>query len=160
MPKLRPTAGSPGMLILICGLPGAGKTTLARRLEVERPAVRFTEDEWVARLFGPDAAHDGPLRDRIHEVQWGHAVRVAQLGVDVVLDWGFWARGQRDDYRGRAAALGLTTELHYLDVSRDDLWRRIALRNRGLPPDSFHVHEHELDEWVTWFEPPTADELS
>ncbi len=33
-------------LLLTCGLPGAGKTTLATRLAAERRAVRLTKDEW------------------------------------------------------------------------------------------------------------------
>jgi predicted kinase len=38
-------------LVLIVGLPGAGKTTLARRLEVERAALRFTPDEWMKAML-------------------------------------------------------------------------------------------------------------
>ena len=39
-------------LLLTCGLPGSGKTTLARRLAGERDAQRFTKDEWVRDLGG------------------------------------------------------------------------------------------------------------
>jgi len=34
-------------LLLTCGLPGAGKTSLALRLAAERKAVRLTKDEWL-----------------------------------------------------------------------------------------------------------------
>ncbi|NJC23977.1 putative kinase [Arthrobacter pigmenti] len=36
---------------LLCGLNGAGKTTYARQLEHELPAVRFSLDEWMLHLF-------------------------------------------------------------------------------------------------------------
>src|SRR4249919_4175245 len=41
---------SEARLILTCGLPGAGKTTLARQLAAERGAVRLTKDEWLTAL--------------------------------------------------------------------------------------------------------------
>ncbi|MGZ4496719.1 MAG: AAA family ATPase, partial [Nocardioides sp.] len=44
----------PPTLHLPVGLPGSGKTTLARRLESERHALRLTKDEWVKALFGDD----------------------------------------------------------------------------------------------------------
>ena len=37
-------------LILTCGLPGAGKTTLAKKLAADRCAVRLTDDDWLWAL--------------------------------------------------------------------------------------------------------------
>ena len=37
---------------LLAGLNGSGRTLLARALERRRPAVRFTLDEWMLRLYG------------------------------------------------------------------------------------------------------------
>jgi len=42
-------------LFLTVGLPATGKTTAARRLEVEHQALRLTKDEWMIRR--PDSAH-------------------------------------------------------------------------------------------------------
>jgi len=50
--------------------------------------------------------------------------------------------------------------LRYLDVPRDELWERLSRRNANLPPGTFAVREDQLDLWWSWFEPPTADELS
>ena len=46
-------------LFLTCGLPGSGKTTLAKRIEQERPALRLTADEWLFALFGPEPGITG-----------------------------------------------------------------------------------------------------
>ena len=40
---------------LICGPPGAGKTTYAMNLARREGALRFTVDEGMARFFWPDA---------------------------------------------------------------------------------------------------------
>jgi predicted kinase len=73
------------------GLPGSGKTTLARRLAETHQAVRLTPDEWHIRLFGQDAEH--PEHDRRHDMvealMWDVAQAVLARGVDVILDFGF-----------------------------------------------------------------------
>jgi predicted kinase len=144
-------------LFLICGLPGSGKTTLAKRLESERSALRLTPDEWMARIVGD--GHDRARRAAIEAVQWEIAQRVLSLGVDVILESGFWSRREREEARSTATALGADTKLIFLDSTRDELARRLAQRNKALPPETFHVDEAQLDEWMHWFEPPTADEL-
>ncbi|MGP0076420.1 MAG: AAA family ATPase [Bryobacteraceae bacterium] len=146
------------VLHLICGLPGSGKTTLAKQLERELPALRLTPDEWMARMVGD--GYDEAKRAAVESVQWDIAARVLSLGVDVILENGFWSRSERNDFRARATALGARTQVHFLDVPRDELLRRLALRNAALPADAFHVTGEQLDLWSSQFEPPAPDELS
>ena len=149
-------------LFLICGLPGAGKTTLAKRLERSRPALRLSPDEWIAPLLRDacDTAELDRLRSPVESVQWEVAARVLALGVDVVLDWGFWSREERDRYRAWAEDLGARVEVRFLHAPRDVLWARLSERNAHLPPGTFAVSEDQLDLWWGWFEPPSADELT
>ena len=91
-------------LHLMVGLPCSGKTTLARQLEHERSALRLTPDEWQVALFGQD--EEEPEHDARHSLieamLWKIASRALQLGTNVILDFGFWAREEREDYRLRA----------------------------------------------------------
>lgn len=148
-------------LTLICGLPGAGKTTLAQRLEQERPALRLSPDEWIAQII-KDASNKEELdrlRSPVETVQWEVAQRVLALGTDVILEWGFWSREEREYYRAQAEALGARVETIFLEVGREELWDRLGKRNAALPPGTFAITEEELDRWWSWFEPPTPDEL-
>src|SRR5438876_996832 len=128
-------------LFLICGLPGAGKTTLARQLELSQPALRLSPDEWIAPLLADaaDTAELDRLRSPVESLQWEVAKRVLALGIDVVLEWGFWSREERAWYRSQAEVLGARVELRYLEVGRDELWARLSRRNANLPSGTFVV---------------------
>ena len=144
-------------LHLLVGLPGAGKTTLARELEVRYSALRLTPDEWMSPLFGA-GENDGKRAVLEHDLLWSVARRVLTLGVDGVLDFGLWARQERDMYRARGKELGVAVLLYVLDPPIDELWARLDARNASLPPGTFPVTREELELWNTWFERPTPDE--
>jgi len=144
-------------LHLICGMPGSGKSTLAARLEREHRALRLTPDDWIMQLYGGDG-RDPETRLRIEALQADVAMRALMLGLDVVLDNGFWHRSERDDYRARAAASGAGTKLYYLDIDKDEVKRRLALRNRDLPPNTFRVTAKDIDAWWGSLERPEPDE--
>jgi hypothetical protein len=94
-------------LHLMVGLPCSGKTTLAKQIEQERNALRLTPDEWISRLFGAISGDSlDAVRDPAEAVLWDLAARVLVLGVDVILDFGFWTRGEREEFHARAARLG------------------------------------------------------
>ena len=118
-------------LHLMVGLPCSGKTTLAQKLEREQSALRLTLDEWHICLFGQDA--EEPEHDARHvlieALLWNMASRTLELGTNVILDFGFWAREEREDYRSRAKQLGASSEVHFLNVSADELMHRLAVRN-------------------------------
>ena len=143
--------------MLTCGLPAAGKTTLARELAAERSAVRLTKDEWQRALGS--SPWDRDVGERIEQELWRLAQELLRLGVSVVLDFGLWARVERDELRTAARDLGVGVELHYLDVSLDELWRRIDARNAAPPWDSEPITRAHLDDWHAAFQAPDAAEL-
>ena len=148
-------------LHLMVGLPCSGKTMLAQKLESEQSALRLTTDEWPVRLFGQDAKepeHD-TRHNLIEAMLWNIASRALELGTNVILDFGFWAREEREDYRLRAKRLGASSEVHFLDVPEDELLRRLAVRNSQPSQASFHIPEEMMKPWIAFFQRPTSDEL-
>ncbi len=140
---------------------GAGKTTRAKQIEAETSAVRFSPDEWIGRLLADpgDRKENERLRDIVEAIQWELAQRLLSAGLSVILENGFWGKGERESYRDTARRLGTKVQLHFLDVPDDELWRRIDQRNKNLPEGSFTVTKDELREWLTWFQKPDAQEL-
>jgi predicted kinase len=148
-------------LHLMVGLPCSGKSTRAKQLEAELGALRLTPDEWHIELFGDDVAD--PDHDRRHNaveaLMWRVASTALTKGLDVILDFGFWARAEREDFAARAAALGAGTKIHFMDVPRDELLARLARRNAEAPEHAFIIPTDDLLGWLARFEPPMADEL-
>jgi len=153
----RLAAVSATRLILTCGLPGAGKTTLATRLAAERGAVRLTKDEWLWAIGS--SPWDEPAREKVEQELWRLAQEILRLGVSVVLDFGLWARSERDELRAAARDLGVGVELHFLDAPVDERWRRIEARNSKPPWDRHPIGRADLDRWTGQFQAPDAAEL-
>ncbi|WP_217424739.1 AAA family ATPase [Halobacillus sp. Marseille-Q1614] len=154
-------------LHLMVGLPCSGKTTLARELEKKYSALRLTPDEWHTRLghdFGcnmtdSDEAVHSARHEAVESLMWDVADRVLVLGVDVILDFGFWAKSERDEFRSRAKELGADFKIHFNDLSEEELLERLRIRNAKKPDSTIVIPEAKLKEWIQIFEPPSPEEL-
>src|SRR5246127_5213281 len=143
-----------GRLIIVCGLPGAGKTTLAKSLESRLRAVRLSPDEWMDNL--DINLWDEPRRTKIEELQWTLAQQLLKLGIKVIIEWGTWGRSERDTLRLGARALGAAVELHYLTAPLEILFERIQHRGAETPAIKFE----DLVQWAEQFQEPTPEEMA
>ncbi|HCB04877.1 MAG TPA: hypothetical protein DEQ43_11640 [Nocardioides bacterium] len=144
-------------LFLTIGLPGTGKTTAARRIEVERGALRLTKDEWVRALYGdqnPPAAQ-AVIEGRLVEI----GLRALELGTDVVIDFGLWGRDERSALRRAAADRGAGVELHYFDLDPAEQRRRLERRQADAPHTTWPMSADELAAWAARIEIPTPGDL-
>ena len=156
--------GRPVIIYLIVGLPGAGKTTRAKELEVSESALRLTPDEWQMAIFAADDPDRWRSQERVdHRIQIEGklieiGLRAAQLGVDVVFDFGLWSQDERSALRWIAGTLGLRAQVVYLPIDYPEQRRRISSRYQTLP-GQFLMSDAELRQWHLRFEAPDQEEL-
>jgi predicted kinase len=141
-------------LIIVCGLPGSGKTTLAKVLEERLRAVRFSPDEWMDALSLN--LYDEQRRGKIEALQWKFGQQLLALGLTVIIEWGTWGRSERDALRLGARALGAAVELHYLSAPEDVLWERIQRRGQEKPG----MEREAVSQWFEMFQAPTPEEMA
>lgn len=141
-------------LIIVCGLPGAGKTTLARNLEIRLPAVRLNPDEWMAELS--ISVWQAEVREKVEGLQWSLAQRLLETGNIVIIEWGTWSRSERHALWAGARALGAAVELHTVHAPLDVLLERIDHRGAEDPP----ITREQMTQWHHQFEVPNDEELA
>ncbi|SNS63136.1 Predicted kinase [Asanoa hainanensis] len=145
-------------LVLTVGLPGTGKTTLAKRLAAQRRMVRFTPDEWMAPLFQDSEA--GGRRDILEGRMIWTAHEVLRSGASVVLDFGCWSPEERYAIRAIASLAGASFELSYLEIPEAERRSRASRRWDERPESTFAMTDADHDRFLELFQAPTADELS
>jgi predicted kinase len=144
-------------LFLTVGLPGTGKTTAARRLEVDHHALRLTKDEWMKALYGeqnPPSASD-VIEGRLIEI----GLRALELGGNVVIDFGLWSRDERSALRQAAADRGADVEMHYLRVAPTEQRRRLDQRLTDEPQTTWPISDDELAGWAGIMQIPSPREV-
>jgi len=151
---LKARSGTGARLIIVCGLPGSGKTTHAKSLERRLGAIRFSADEWMGALSLD--LYDEGKRAKIEALQWKLSERLLAFGLTVIIEWGTWGRSERDTLRLGARAAGAAVELHYLSAPADVLFDRVQRRGMESPP----IERGQLLQWVEKFQVPTPEEMA
>ena len=135
------------ILHLIHGFVGAGKTTFARRLELDTSAIRFTHDEWMVKLYGHNPPEDrfAEYHARISSLIWELTIKLLHLGRNVILDFGFWSRADRDEARFKASQAKAEVKLYFVTCAEKAMRDRVAIRNKNLLNDSLQIDEHAFN---------------
>jgi predicted kinase/GNAT superfamily N-acetyltransferase len=144
----------PGKLVIVCGLPGSGKTTYAQHLITRDGGLRFCPDDWILAL-GLDI-WDEDRRSKIEALQWHQAQKLLAQGQTALIEWGTWGRSEREALRLGGREIGALVELHYLSAPLDVLYERIRARGMEDPP----VTRADLARWESIFQVPTEEEFA
>jgi predicted kinase len=150
-----------GLVVMMCGLPGSGKSTYARALE-RRGYTRLSVDEVVWARIGHDPAELDPaayeqLKSRAEQELWDELIRLLEARLPVVIDYSFWSRATRDRYKAAIESHGCRWELVRLRADPETLRRRLAIRNRQSGANSVTVSDELLKRYLDGFEEPIGE---
>lgn len=147
-------------LHLIHGFVSAGKTTFSRTLEVEILAIRFTLDEWIVKLYGHNRPADKFVEysDRVRSLIWQLTEQFLNLDRDVILDFGFWSRADRDEARKFAYSVDAEVKLYSICCSDELMKQRTRSRNINLPNDSLWIDDNAFELFKQSYEVLEEDE--
>jgi len=161
------------MIHLVCGPIGAGKTTYAHEIAAKYNAVRFSEDEWLSKLFVPDAP-EGLLSEpmqvvgawanekyqRCREQIWLISQQLLNQNVNIVLDGAAANKEQRDAIRKKAVDHNVDFQLHYVTSDPKTREKRVFERNKEQGDTySLEVTPDMFAHTESYFEPPQGEEL-
>jgi predicted kinase len=151
-----------GVVCMMCGVAGSGKTTWAKQLEA-RGLTRLSIDEAIWQQFGQYGRDYDPVQYDEHQA----AVRVqldAELdellcaGAPCVLDYSFWQRTERESYKSKIISYNRPWKLLVLRVPPAVLRQRLRGRNERRDANAaFPIHEDQLDSYLRGFEWPSGE---
>ena len=129
----------PPAMVLLCGLPGSGKSRLARALAPPLRARLLRRDLLRKRLAGLEPGrrwsggyHDGPYRPEMTRATYrtllDRAVAALGAGESVVLDATFGSRSWRERFLKTARARGWPVVGIFLDPDEGEIMRRMERR--------------------------------
>lgn len=146
-------------LILLCGKPGCGKSTLANYLESEFRIIHFSADDYMLQLF--DEMEDRIMFDaclsKCKEIIYQTSEKLLSKNVDVVLDFGFWRKKERFDVLKRFQNQ-CDINFVYIKLSEEEIFKRVSHRNANLKNTEYFMDENTFKFLSSQFEEPDDSE--
>ncbi|WP_342435987.1 ATP-binding protein [Paenibacillus sp. FSL L8-0436] len=150
------------VVVMMCGVAGSGKTTFAQKLE-KKGFVRLSIDEdiWASHgRYGVDYPEENyeHYKEQSEMKLRGELVRLIQAKQHVVIDFSFWQRQRRNDYKQLIEQHGGVWELIHLKVEPEELRQRLLIRSERFDANAaFPITEDTLTRFLNGFETPSGE---
>ncbi|MBQ8613199.1 MAG: ATP-binding protein [Ruminiclostridium sp.] len=150
-------------VIMTCGRICSGKSTYTEQLRIKNKAVVLSVDEITLALFEHDVGekHDEYV-EKAERYLFDKSVEIIETGIDVILDWGFWTKAERDFAREFYRSKNIENEFHYINISNEEWKKRIEKRNSLISQgkiSAYYVDEGLMKKVDGIFEAPSDDEV-
>ncbi|MFI8684759.1 AAA family ATPase [Rossellomorea sp. NPDC077527] len=149
------------LVVMMCGIAGSGKTTFSKILEQEG-FIRLSVDEEIWATHGrwgidfPMEKFDEYRKSAENRLR-NRLVKLIHDKQQVVIDFSFWDRVRRNQYKKLIEDSGGKWKLIYLKVHPKDLRERLKLRNQRFDANSFPISEERLASYLNGFEVPSGE---
>lgn len=117
--------------------------------------LSFDAHLWERGIRSGDVPDD--VREEIRGLLRAHLLQLVAERRDVVLDFSFWSRAMRAEWRDLLASTGVVPETTYLATDRESVLDRIRERSGGHA-DDFPVDLETAAAYVDRFEVPRPEE--
>lgn len=148
---------------ILCGKICSGKTNYSQKIRKEHQAVILSVDDITLALLGQNG---GDLLDvyveKLEQYFFQKSVEIVETGINVVLDWGFWTKTERDFAKEFYGSRGIEYEFHYISISDEEWYRRLEKRNKSIlekKSDAYYVDEGLAEKFKAIFETPGKNEV-
>lgn len=151
-------------IFLICGKICSGKTYYAKELKEKYNAVILSTDETTFDLTGNEQGDSyDSFAKKVNLYLMKKAAEIVKAGANVILDWGFWTRADRENISDYLKENDAGFEWHYMDISDEQWNRNIQSRNKkimeGKDGSDFYVDEGLKEKVLSMFEIPSREEI-
>ncbi|AZB41321.1 ATP-binding protein [Bacillus sp. FJAT-42376] len=148
--------------VMMCGVAGSGKTTFAQQLEING-FIRLSIDEeiWASKgRYGIDFRPEEyeQLKEEAEEKLRKQMVKLLANQQSVVIDFSFWQRARREQYKKLIKEAGGEWKLVYLKVEPKELRSRLGIRNKRFDANAqFPITDEILRSFLDGFEVPAGE---
>jgi predicted kinase len=152
-------------LVMVCGLVGVGKTTIARQIARELRARYLSTDRVGYRLFGARRSYDDEYYRRVYEHMIVRAHRALSQGRHVVLDGTFLRREARQRFFSEFCEKA-SPWIVYVTCSEEVVKARLEARQgyrlseRGYSDGRYEIYQAMKQKLSDGWSDPRSEEIS
>lgn len=151
-------------VIAICGKICSGKSYYANQIKESENAVILSCDEITNILFDNNLGdkHD-EMTKRIREYLLTKTVDIISTNTNVILDWGFWSKKDRDYVKEYFRSKSIECEMHYVCIDNASWQKNITERNEkvllGDSGSDYYLDDGLLKKLLSMWQEPSKEEI-